>query len=118
MAPRMGIMEGYFRSEENKMKTIFYIFLSLFVMKLVWNIGVPIDLFLRLRRGRIAKNNGVSLMPFVEITFLSILFILSIFIKFNHVFFHPKNVIFVGGGSVIFSYALIFSIGCFLHDKK
>jgi len=97
---------------------LFYILAGLFVVKLIWNMGVPIDIFIRTRRGQIKPGSGVSLMLPVEVALLVMLFICSFFLKHDSFFYQPVGVLIIGGGGIIFSYVWIFLMLIILRRKK
>ena len=97
------------------MKLIFHVIAGLFVLKLIWNVGVPIDIFLRSRKGKFKKESGVSLMP-VEVLLLIILFVCSFYLNDDNFYCRPLGVLLIGIVSVAFSYILMLVIGKVLRE--
>ena len=96
------------------MRLIFYIAAGLFVLKLIWNVGVPVDMFLR--RGQMKNGSGVSLMPSIEVALMITLFICSFFIDGNTFHYRPIGVLLMGSGSIALSYILMLVIGRILKE--
>ena len=105
-------MERNFRAKATKkMKIIFYIVLTLFLLKLIWNISIPIDFFIQSYKKKLKNGSGVTLMPDIEITLLIILFCCSFFIKESIWYYRPFFVLIMGFGVLVCSYGIMFLIG-------
>lgn len=90
---------------------LFWVFTSLFLLKIVWNISKPLSLALELLRSGKDKTNGVTFMPFVEFWLLVIVVSISVLKPGLYWFQEPLVVAFLGGVIIIGSYLFFIIFG-------
>jgi hypothetical protein len=86
-----------------------YILATLFVAKLVWNIGVPIASYRRERRG---EPSSISLTEIVELSLLAAMVVVSTFADLDDI--DNSLVGAIGAFSIAASYILMFGVGVVL----
>ena len=96
-----------------EMTFILYAAAILFGLKLVWNVGVPIELVLRQLKTPV-KSGGISIMPAVEVVLLLLLTLLSAVSTGEGWIHSPKRVMVWGACAILASYALAYLVGMLL----
>jgi hypothetical protein len=95
---------------------LFYFFALIFLLKTIWNIGVPYDLFMRHTRANGQHVSDVSMMPQIEISTFVISLGLSFFSKGLIWSIRPTLVAILGICIIVFTYIHLFAVG-FLANR-
>lgn len=96
------------------MIAIQYIVCAIFLLKIVWNMGIPFSLARKPIKDETGETSGISLAPFVEFFLLVVLLMLSFFSKGDSLLDNTIKVGLGGGALIVISYLIMALGGVFL----
>ncbi len=100
-------------------KSIYLILGAIFVLKIIFNLGVPYHLIKLRNEQENAESSGVSVMLGLELGLLALLITVAYFIEDEFILFTPQGALLYGGGVILFSYLHCFIVcGIYFSFKK
>jgi hypothetical protein len=86
----------------------------LLIVKIIWNFGVPYILAYRRLKHSQTESQGISLMPYMEISFWLISMLFALILNDKSWLGHVENVALFGCIAIVLSYLHLFIMSFFL----